>query len=533
VTVRLGAASSIAGTIAAAATKQPVAGAQIAVSPYDANGDSGRAVSDGAGAFVVPGLAPGSYDVEISAGGYSSESRRGVTVSQGQRFPLRIELHQTGAVEGVVRDTASRPVAFALVRLSEWGAPAAEARADESGAYRLPGIAAGRSSFLALRDGAALGTIASAVVPEGGTARLDFQLADDGVVTGRVRRKDGSLPPAGASVVAFPTDAATRTADAGGIPVDASGAYQASLPAGAYRIGVQQPRAGFRDFRYVTVRPSQTVTQDLAYADAVEDANGFSVSVLEPDGTPSAGALVGASGSGYWINGQADEQGRFNLGRPRADLPDKLDLFALNGGRAARATAGPQQNEIALQLQPAATLRGRLTGSPPDGFGIELSPAGFHSGTRSLEFAGDRFELRDVPALPLHVAVTARDGRVGSLDLSLAPGEAREVEIALQPAPPPPPEPPDAGPPRAEPGTIGASLRGDSEMPPTVISLIPDGPAERAGVQLGDQISAVDGKPVTGVSDAVLRIRGAPGTPVQLALKRNGSPLGFTLLRAR
>jgi C-terminal processing protease CtpA/Prc len=107
----------------------------------------------------------------------------------------------------------------------------------------------------------------------------------------------------------------------------------------------------------------------------------------------------------------------------------------------------------------------------------------------------------------------------------------REVEIALH-APPEPQEPPDAGPPHAEPGTIGASLRGDSEMPPTVVSLIPDGPAEKAGVELGDQISAVDGKSVTGVSEAVMRIRGAPGTPVQLAVQRAEEPLTFTIIRA-
>jgi hypothetical protein len=336
------------------------------------------------------------------------------------------------------------------------------------------------------------------------------------------------------SVFAIPASGEGLLApDSAGIPINETGTYRASLPAGAYRISVQQPRPSFRDPRFVTVRSGQTVTQDLTYADAAEDPNGFFGRVLEPDGTPSAGALVSASSSSFWFNLRADELGRFNLGRARADLPDTMELMALNGGRSAQATAGPQQTEIVLQLQPAATLRGRLTGTPPGNFRIEVAPAGIRWEWRSLEFIGDHFELGDVPGLPLHLAVTTQDGRVGSLDVSLSSGEVREVEIALQQAPDSPPEPPDAGPPRAEPGTIGASLRGDSEMPPTVISLIPDGPAEKAGVQLGDQISAVDGKPVTGVSDAVLRIRGAPGTPVQLALKRNGSPLGFTLLRAR
>ena len=115
VTIRLGAACSIAGTVVAAASKQPIAGAQIAVSPYGSNGDFGRAVSDAGGAFSAGGLAPGSYDVAVTAAGFTDGSRRGVTVDQGQSFPLRIELRQTGAIEGTVRDSGGRGVAFALV----------------------------------------------------------------------------------------------------------------------------------------------------------------------------------------------------------------------------------------------------------------------------------------------------------------------------------------------------------------------------------------------------------------------------------
>ncbi len=51
-------------------------------------------------------------------------------------------------------------------------------------------------------------------------------------------------------------------------------------------------------------------------------------------------------------------------------------------------------------------------------------------------------------------------------------------------------------------------------------------------MHLGDQVKVVDGKPVTGVSDAVSRIQGAPGTPVQIAVDRGGSPLAFTITRA-
>ncbi|HEY6911794.1 MAG TPA: carboxypeptidase-like regulatory domain-containing protein, partial [Myxococcales bacterium] len=182
VTIRLGPPSGIEGTVVAAGSGQPVSGAQVAVSPHDSNGDSGRAVSDKAGAFAVEGLAPGSYDVAVSAEGFADVSRRGVTVDPAQRFPLRVELRQNGAVEGVVRDAAGRPVESALVRASaarfgnSFPAASVEARTDGDGAYRLTGVAAGRGSFTAVRDGALLGVTAAADVPEGGTAHLDFQL---------------------------------------------------------------------------------------------------------------------------------------------------------------------------------------------------------------------------------------------------------------------------------------------------------------------------------------------------------------------
>src|SRR5207237_5294574 len=74
----------------------------------------------------------------------------------------------------------------------------------------------------------------------------------------------------------------------------------------------------------------------------------------------------------------------------------------------------------------------------------------------------------------------------------------------------------------ADPGTIGVRLRSDSATPPTVIWVLPDSPADKAGVHVGDQVVAVDGAAVMGWADATQKIKGAPGTPVQLTLRRNG-----------
>lgn len=69
----------------------------------------------------------------------------------------------------------------------------------------------------------------------------------------------------------------------------------------------------------------------------------------------------------------------------------------------------------------------------------------------------------------------------------------------------------------------------------TVLAPIEGSPAERAGIRPGDQIVAVDGRPVRGerIDKLVTLMRGPPGSRVKLALRRKGvaDPLTFDLLR--
>jgi carboxyl-terminal processing protease len=56
-----------------------------------------------------------------------------------------------------------------------------------------------------------------------------------------------------------------------------------------------------------------------------------------------------------------------------------------------------------------------------------------------------------------------------------------------------------------------------------VASVLPDTPAERAGIEQGDLITAVDGRPLAGVPARVstAQIKGPPGTPVELRVVPN------------
>lgn len=82
---------------------------------------------------------------------------------------------------------------------------------------------------------------------------------------------------------------------------------------------------------------------------------------------------------------------------------------------------------------------------------------------------------------------------------------------------------------------IGVSLAG-SETPPVIGAVIPNTPADEAGLLRGDRILAVDGKTTEGetVSQTVARVRGPEGQPVTLTIGRTGtSDFDVTIVRRK
>jgi carboxyl-terminal processing protease len=81
---------------------------------------------------------------------------------------------------------------------------------------------------------------------------------------------------------------------------------------------------------------------------------------------------------------------------------------------------------------------------------------------------------------------------------------------------------------------IGVQLAG---VPPLITEVIPGGPAERAGILVGDRIVSIDGKSASGFGPAAAFdvINGDEGTSVRIALRRpgTGASLDLTLQRER
>jgi C-terminal peptidase prc len=69
----------------------------------------------------------------------------------------------------------------------------------------------------------------------------------------------------------------------------------------------------------------------------------------------------------------------------------------------------------------------------------------------------------------------------------------------------------------------------------SVVSTVPDSPAQRAGIESGDVIIAVDGRSVARLSleEVIALIRGEEGEKVTLTLRRQENILNFTLVREK
>lgn len=86
-------------------------------------------------------------------------------------------------------------------------------------------------------------------------------------------------------------------------------------------------------------------------------------------------------------------------------------------------------------------------------------------------------------------------------------------------------------------GGIGAQVGLNKDNQPVILSPIPGAPAEKAGIQTGDIILAVDGKSTQGLSvtETVMLVRGQPGTTVKLLIQHPGTtaPVEISIVRAQ
>ena len=100
--------ASVTGTVTDA-TGLALPGVTVEARSAEAGGRTGGAVTDGAGAFAIAGLPPGSYDVTFTLPGFREVVRSGVEVGAGAATTLAVELALELAEQVVVVGSRGQP----------------------------------------------------------------------------------------------------------------------------------------------------------------------------------------------------------------------------------------------------------------------------------------------------------------------------------------------------------------------------------------------------------------------------------------
>lgn len=355
---------------------------------------------------------------------------------------------ERGSIEGTVRDLAGAPLAGVHLRLVSRGdglagAQGIEVRTDFEGTFRIDGIEPGRAALVAHQSGLAIGTSRAVRVVPHRTVRADFALPEAGFLAGRVTGTGGRPSPAGIEVIAVPMNAGLGALQVARAAVDATGAYRLPLPAGEYRVHAAPSGALFTDLRnppaFAAVRAEGTTRTDLT-ASAAGEETGVSVRVREPGGAPSAGAVVTLSRAGdprVALATTAGEDGRAIVSARMGIGGRDVTVHAKSGGRTGEWTGPfPESGELVVALRPGAVVEGIITvrESPVRGGTVEVAVQHAPGTWRPLEvapFRGDRFELADLPPEPVRLTLRSDDGRHATVEVTLAPGEVRQVELRL------------------------------------------------------------------------------------------------------
>lgn len=513
-------------------------------------GHSGR--SDPQGRFEVAGLLPGDYELSIYTYPESRarpEQPLRVTVPADRDLEgVRIELPAVGELRGRVRDTQGRGIARATIEVK--GAQSRQGATADDGTYHIDGIGAGSYRVLVRRGSAPLRPPGRGdddvqgepvEVAANAVTNLDLVVADaSGVIAGVVRDEDGA-PVQDAHVEA--TRESESAAASGGalqssrmrtgerpLLTDDDGRFRVEgLSPGKYTLRAQRVGGGEAVIEHVELGGDIVLT--IAPTGRLSG-----IVALPGGGAPDEFTVKLRNRSTSFDRSdrffRSDGVWTFNAVPPGVF---EVDVSAAEGTRKLELSLGPGEvkSGVRVDLAGKITVRGTVVdvdGAPVRGAEVRISESGsFYidvnepTGKHISDEAG-RFEVARAPTGRVTVLVGSHDGRglpttyltidipggqpvveIPPLRVSrsrTAPGEAiGDLGYVFKQAPP---------------GTTSDELQ-------HIVALVrPGSPAAAAGLQVGDEIVAVDGHAVTGADAYLYRslINVPAGTAVRLGLAR-------------
>ena len=511
---------------------QPIAGAYVQAQRMRGTAGLTRSArTDANGAYRLEGLETGTALVSARREQTAHWTKKSAEVKPGTVAQVDFALADTGIVQGQVRQSSGAPLQQpALVRAMAKHGSLGEftyTDTDAEGRYQLE-LPAGVYQLIAVNPGARYTFLheddLAVTVSAGAAVVQDLLLGDDRGVRGTVLEPSGAPSPYATAVGLQRGDFAMS------LPVEADeeghfifpprGANAAPLDIIAHNAGRVGELSGAREDSEVTVRlrPAATL-RGRVVARAGAAPTGFSLQLLQKDGSTLP-----------WLEGSNPDRtftgDTFALYDAPA-LPLRVSVRTTDGRTGeAQVTLSPGQSaELEVPLTGgSASITGRTVWSggntPAEGVSIFLDKQ--LSGASDAETGPDgRFLLKDVKPGPHTVRLWASaDGQPVTRMVKVASGEAVDLgDVTVETR-------------KTAPGTIGAGFSEDRGWV-SVAWVKADGPAARAGVRVGDRLLAVDGLAVRNRQEAEQRTRGAPGSPLQLSLRReDGQEQQIQLTRA-
>jgi hypothetical protein len=510
---------------------QPVAGATVRAEADERSRGGGFATSEADGRFELLDLDPGTYKV-----GAQSETAfaRGtpVKVAKGETIDgVTIELDLAGEVSGVVVDQDGKAVAGVLVVFEmgpgvDWGFGTTEedgtfvAGAMSGGGDYAITVRPSRESEVSFRP-ASGSSFPSVALGDGNSRATAIRIAiqlDRKQISGVVVQEGGG-PVADVRVSAVPSGPEDRASwwarPAAEATTDEEGRFIIrDLIDGAYLV------------RAATGTGVEVQEESVA-------AGRDGVRLVLPAVGAIEGELVGF-GESVQVRVEPPRSRGYGSYRPRVDgrrfslgelPPGPYSVSANDGPRADGAkieVVGGKTASVTLRSEGTATVSGRaidiIKRSPVADIECSASIGMVRVGEGATTDASGRFRVEVPAGREVHVSCSDNGQGVnatGRGTIELAPGATGEllVEVLVMR---------HVG--RAEVGDIGMHL--NRSRPATVAGLDEGGPAEKAGVQVGDQIARVDDVDVASLEPKMvhlLMIDRPIGQRAQLTVVRDGA----------
>ncbi|HEX5657997.1 MAG TPA: carboxypeptidase regulatory-like domain-containing protein [Polyangiales bacterium] len=545
----LGEGPTLKGSVVDAQSQKPLANARVSVQDLTPGLDASDVTTDAQGSFTASGLWPGAARIDVQRDGYAPLGRE---LELPARAPLVIALEGAAALGGVVVDEAGKPIAGAQLSVSTGeGLPIdlSGPREGELGVTQgpVPQVPRASSPEFALGTFAAESDAAGAFqIVRLAPQPLVLHVLRPGYLSERVNIDD-LAPHAEKKDVRVVLRAAGRivgkVTDARGVGLQAvyvlahgGEREQSTLTSsdGEYtlrdllgEVAVEAMPDGRTTLRCkLQLKANEEARCDLTADSALHT---LQLRVVDAYGNALEGARVVVNAAkGVAENGFSRPDGTLSIGE-LPPPPYKVDVSLAGYLELDDLPVDGSEKELRIQLGRAATLGGVVV----DVLGRAV--AGAFVSTEEGESSGETdsaggFSLHGVPPGP-HLLVahhaSAGDGR--SAEIRARASERLDgIRIALKGRYQ---SDSDAGLPRvreARPSDFGMEARGRVFV---VTQVAANGLANKAGLRVGDVLSAVDGEPPLSIAHARGMLRDPPGRAATVRVLRDRRPINLRYKR--